>query len=66
MSELVRLLGSNGDGTSKRSQRGASRPWFYGGRDPQWEAPLDPDPDPIDQDGFTPHERRQWLRWLGG
>ena len=26
--------------------------------------PLDPDPDPIGKDGFTPHERRLWLRWL--
>jgi hypothetical protein len=60
----VRLFGSNCDGTSKRNRRRASRPWFYGDRDPQWEPPVDPDPDPIGGDGFTPHERRMWLRWL--
>jgi hypothetical protein len=64
--ELFPPFGSSGDGTSKLSRRRAGRPWFYANRDPQWEAPLDPDRDPIDKDGFSPHERRLWLRWLTG
>jgi hypothetical protein len=66
VSELFRPFGPTGDGTSKVSRRRAGRPWFYGDRDPQWEAPLDPDPDPIGEDERTPHERRLFLRWLNG
>jgi hypothetical protein len=66
VSGLVRLLGPMRLLGPTVNRRRASRPWYWAHRDPQWEAPLDPPRDPIDKDGFTPHERRIWLRWLNG